>query len=344
MQLDAQQTQGLAALRAQGQKAGLNRLEFAAYLATAWVESKFRPNAVGDNNTSFGLFEHHVGGAGGSTLASAQRYLDPNVSAADRAPRFAAADIDTGAEAAALQRPADRVGYASKVNTAIRNMLAGLAPDGTAAPTAGGAVAGTSSATGSATSSRPKWSPARDAVARKAAELGVRHNGGDRTPEHNAAVNGVDNSDHLTTNTKRWADDYAVSPELERYAKSLGLTTLVHNAGSGMHLHIAGDATSSSTSTVGFNPFAPGGNGDLSWGDVPGNLADSAGNAVRDATGISDLTNWLGENVLFITFAGLAVFIGGALIVGGSYTAVTGRSAAKDGVSVAVGAAKAAPK
>lgn len=98
---------------------GLTPQQYKAFVATSKVESGLRPDAVGDNGTSYGLFQHHVGGAGGSSHQSARRYLDPLTSARERAQWFKKNNITTGAGAASLQRPADPSGYARKVNAVL---------------------------------------------------------------------------------------------------------------------------------------------------------------------------------------------------------------------------------
>lgn len=199
--------------------------EYAAYLATAEVESGYNPHAVGDGGTSFGFFQHHAGGAGGPTVASAKKYLNPYESAKERARWFAERDIDTGAEAAALQRPADPTGYARKVDAAISGIAKGVKK------IAGG---------------NPKHPPMRKEIRNYLIGQGFRHTSGDRTPANNSASGGVSNSSHLTTNTSRWADDYVASEAKMRAAaqavksKWPAVTTLVHDAGSGLHLHVEG--------------------------------------------------------------------------------------------------------
>lgn len=97
-------------------------------LATAMVESGLNPNAVGDGGSSYGLFQMHVGGAGGSSHDSARRYLDPNVAVENRARAFRGGS--GGAFAASVQRPADQAGYARKVDAVIAQLKAGKMPKG----------------------------------------------------------------------------------------------------------------------------------------------------------------------------------------------------------------------
>lgn len=114
-------------------------------LATAIVESNLNPNAVGDGGTSYGLFQMHVGGAGGATQASARRYLDPMAAIENRARAFRGGA--GGAFAASVQRPADAAGYARKVDAVIAQLRAGKLPGGSGylnAPVAGNAGSGTS--------------------------------------------------------------------------------------------------------------------------------------------------------------------------------------------------------
>lgn len=114
-------------------------------LATAIVESNLNPNAVGDGGTSYGLYQMHVGGAGGATQASARRYLDPLAAIENRARAFRGGA--GGAFAASVQRPADAAGYAKKVDAVIAQLRAGKLPGGSGymnAPVAGNAASGTS--------------------------------------------------------------------------------------------------------------------------------------------------------------------------------------------------------
>lgn len=134
MQLDAEQQRGLTVLASEAERAGLSLPEKAAFLATAWLESTWRPSAKGDvrngQPTSFGLFQNRAGGAGGPTIDTANDFLDPVKSARERASQFKRRRIDTGTEAAALQRPATPGTYAANVNKVITNLLSGKAPDG----------------------------------------------------------------------------------------------------------------------------------------------------------------------------------------------------------------------
>lgn len=97
-------------------------------LATAMVESGLNPRAVGDGGTSYGLFQFHVGGAGGPTHASARKYLDPMTAVENRARHFRGGS--GGAFAASVQRPADAAGYARKVDAVIAQLKAGKMPKG----------------------------------------------------------------------------------------------------------------------------------------------------------------------------------------------------------------------
>lgn len=98
---------------------------------------------------------------------------------------------------------------------------------------------------------RSKWSPDRDKVRAKAAQLGLRHTSGDRSESSNRGAGGVSNSQHLSTRTEVWADDYvgsnAAMNALVAYARGLPTVNeaMVHDAGSGLHAHIGGTSTSS---------------------------------------------------------------------------------------------------
>jgi hypothetical protein len=107
--------------------------------AVAQVESGFNPGAVGDNGSSYGLFQDHVGGAGGSTHGEARRYLDPRLSIAHAAQRFKGAR--SAADAYGVQRPANREDYIAKVSAAL-----GGKPSGLNAPVSGGELGASSGA------------------------------------------------------------------------------------------------------------------------------------------------------------------------------------------------------
>lgn len=88
-------------------------------LATAQQESGLNPNAVGDNGTSFGLFQLHQGGELGSLtpqqaedpLTNAMTAIQQIASVLHAHPNWTPGDI-----AAAAQRPANPSTYASDVN------------------------------------------------------------------------------------------------------------------------------------------------------------------------------------------------------------------------------------
>jgi hypothetical protein len=96
-----------------------------------------------------------------------------------------------------------------------------------------------------------KWCELRIQIRKHCSDAGLALSGGDRTPERNEQVSGVRNSSHLTTRTDRWADDYIagnnrqlmdrVAGEIRaKYGHRGRLEILVHDAGSGVHLHVGG--------------------------------------------------------------------------------------------------------
>lgn len=85
--------------------------------ADARVEANDNPGAVGDNGSSFGLFQDHVGGAGGATLQSARRYLDPVAAINQAVQRFGSGT--TAEDAFRAQRPADEASYVAAVNRSL---------------------------------------------------------------------------------------------------------------------------------------------------------------------------------------------------------------------------------
>lgn len=102
----------------------------AALLATSLMENGARLGGKpGDNGTSFGPFQFHIGGALGShSPAWASTY--PAV--LNRAQEFARLKVHGGVGAAAVQRPLDRSTYAAGVNglLARANAILGRTPSG----------------------------------------------------------------------------------------------------------------------------------------------------------------------------------------------------------------------
>ncbi len=102
-----------------------------ALLATSLQESGGRFDAVGDNGSSFGPFQFHVGGALPAQFNSNPRaYTDTYDSFDNRARLFAASKVHGGEGAASIQRPADRVGYAAAVNAKLAQARQILASQG----------------------------------------------------------------------------------------------------------------------------------------------------------------------------------------------------------------------
>jgi hypothetical protein len=103
-------------------------------LATSLVESGARRGAVGDQGTSFGPFQHHRGGALGS---NSPEWANSIAAVQERARHFAKMRIRSGAGAASLQRPANPVGYATKVDSAYAQAVRILEGLGVVAPVEG---------------------------------------------------------------------------------------------------------------------------------------------------------------------------------------------------------------
>lgn len=96
----------------------------ATAVATSSVETggSFNPNDVGDNGTSFGLFQLHKGGELGSLTP--QQAFNPTTNATVALSHMAAVqaqnpNLSPGALAAAAQRPANPAAYASEVNALV---------------------------------------------------------------------------------------------------------------------------------------------------------------------------------------------------------------------------------
>ena len=118
-------------------------------LATMQQESGGNPQAVGDNGTSFGLFQLHEGGELGGL--SQQQAFDPTTNARVAITVMAQVlkahpDWSPGQVAAAAQRPADQTAYANSVNSLLGGGTGGTTGGGTvgtaSAPVGGGAPAG----------------------------------------------------------------------------------------------------------------------------------------------------------------------------------------------------------
>lgn len=70
--------------------------------------------------------------------------------------------------------------------------------------------------------------------------FGLRVSGGHRTPERNRAVGGVPNSNHLTGRAADFVGPYTNMQKAEVWAEENGAReALIHDAGSGTHLHLA---------------------------------------------------------------------------------------------------------
>lgn len=102
-------------------------------VAMMLVESGGNARAVGDNGTSFGLFQLHKGGMLTAAGLTPEQAFDPatnaDVALKSLAHEWAkgSARRSPGEIAAASQRPADPVGYARKVNAAMERARALLA-------------------------------------------------------------------------------------------------------------------------------------------------------------------------------------------------------------------------
>jgi peptidoglycan hydrolase-like protein with peptidoglycan-binding domain len=103
--------------------------------AVAWHESGLDPKAVGDEGTSFGLYQLHEGGELG-TLTEDEAFV-PFTNASVALSEFADVkrnnpDIvkDWGTWAATAQRPADPSAYAAAVNAIVAQINNGSIPEG----------------------------------------------------------------------------------------------------------------------------------------------------------------------------------------------------------------------
>lgn len=300
-------------------------------LAVIEVESNFDPKAKGDGGTSFGLFQLHEGGALGSHTA--EWAYDPRNSIEDGCSRLASAR--TGTDAANVQRPANKPDYARKVDAALARNRKTAAQVGSTKPTAGAKT-------------KKKTSILLTVLVQDVTgKYGLREGSGNRSKSHNQAVGGVPDSDHIydpddpeTWDT--WARDFNGPETNLRKAEAYLNSTyggklkqiMVHDAGSGLHLHVAGysdPATGNDMHSVGF--FTPllksraaqavAGAVDSGAGWVLGKGEDAAskvGGAVAGpiADVAGDIANTVGRYVLTVAL----VLLGGALVVIGTMHAL----------------------
>lgn len=95
-------------------------------LSVAMVESGLNPRAVGDNGTSFGLYQLHKGGMLTSARLTPEQAFDPETNARVAISSLAGTlkknpGASWGVIAARSQRPADAAGYARKVDGLVRS-------------------------------------------------------------------------------------------------------------------------------------------------------------------------------------------------------------------------------
>jgi hypothetical protein len=69
----------------------------------------------------------------------------------------------------------------------------------------------------------------------------LRVSSGYRDPQHNARVNGVKNSRHLLGRAADFSGSMKDMQAAAAWARARGVQTLIHNAGSGTHLHLEWD-------------------------------------------------------------------------------------------------------
>lgn len=88
-------------------------------VADAYQESKLNPQAVGDNGTSFGVFQLHKGGELGSLTPTQAFDVDTNSVTALSVFKKNQGTYSGGTLAAKSQRPADPIGYAASVDSLV---------------------------------------------------------------------------------------------------------------------------------------------------------------------------------------------------------------------------------
>lgn len=250
-------------------------------IAVAIQESNLNNLAVGDGGTSFGLYQHHIGGAGGATKESAMRFLDAETSIEERSRAFRGAT--TGEDAARIQRPANPTKYAEQVNNRLKTVSSNVTTQLQA-------------------STRPKWSPLRDEVKQIATKkYGLKHTSGDRSTKLTSSGN---ISDHYKGKLDSWADDYSGAMdaqkafEAEMLARSdlkqvLGPATAADHQD---HVHVAGFSSNEVVAQTGSSSDLQ----TVGWFD-----------GTKEAA--SDAAKALGKYLTIL----LLVFLGGSLVVFG---------------------------
>jgi len=133
-------------------------------IADAYAESGLDPTAVGDNGTSFGLYQLHQGGELTSAGLTPAEAFNPTTNAQTALAEFAAVQranptASPGEIAALAQRPADPSAYASTVNALLSDLKSGTGAISQAvrgaAPGAAAASASQGSTSSGSTSSGP---------------------------------------------------------------------------------------------------------------------------------------------------------------------------------------------
>lgn len=112
--------------------AAKNGVDIDLAFAVAWNESSLNPKAVGDDGTSFGLYQLHKGGELGALTE--ETAFDPltnaDVALAEfKAVKEATPDLVGGTLAAAAQRPAEPAAYASRVDVILQAIKVNQMPD-----------------------------------------------------------------------------------------------------------------------------------------------------------------------------------------------------------------------
>lgn len=120
-------------------------------LATAQQESGFNPAAIGDQGTSFGLFQLHQGGELGNLTPSQAE--NPQTNAQVAIPVIAQTlkanpGWSPGRIAAAAQRPADQAAYATDINNLYPQYSGGQVPTGSGSGSGSGGGGGGGSTPG----------------------------------------------------------------------------------------------------------------------------------------------------------------------------------------------------
>jgi len=238
--LTGQQRRNLKIIVEEGQRRGASRKVILAAVEAAMVESELT-NLAGGDRDSVGVFQQRPS-QGWTGLRNVRKAAGEFYS---KAIPKAGAHGTAGSLAQSVQRSAYPGRYNQRRGDAMRALGMGGSPG------SGGGIYGLPSAGGGGGGggAPPKHRnigtdiKTGRVIAYISKRWGLKFTSGKRSAAHNRAVNGIENSDHLKgTTTNPGAADFVGSMSAMRaagkWAEGQGWNVLIHNAGSGLHLHV----------------------------------------------------------------------------------------------------------